>query len=83
LKMSDGYTWYLKRDIPNWETCPDGTPFVGRDYVTFYPANPDTGDNMLGSSVLAGRDQTVGPSGACGTNLPLDIEQPFRLDKIG
>ena len=83
LRMHDGYTWYLKRDIPNWETCPDGTTFTAKDYVTFYPANPDTGDNMLGSSVLAGRDQTVGPSGACGTNLPLDIEQPFRLDKIG
>ena len=49
----------------------------------FYPANPETGENSLGSSVLAGRDNTIGTTGVCGTNTPLDIEQPFRLDKIG
>jgi hypothetical protein len=83
VTMHDGYIWYLKRDIPNWETCPDGASFPGKDYIYFYPADPDTGNNVLGSPVLAGREQTVGPSGVCGTNLPLDIEQPFRLDKIG
>jgi hypothetical protein len=83
LRMSDGYNWYAKRDIPNWETCPDGTTFPGKDYVYFYPANPETGESMQGSSVLAGREQTIGPSGACGTNLPLNIEQPIRLDRIG
>jgi hypothetical protein len=83
LKMTDGLNWYVRRDIPNWETCPDGTTFTGKDYVYFYPANPDTGENTLGSTVLAGREETVGPSGACGTNLPLSIEQPIRLDKIG
>ena len=83
LKMTDGLNWYVKRNIPNWETCPDGTSFTAKDYFSFYPANPDTGENTLGSPVLAGREKTVGPSGACGTNLPLDIEQPFRLDKIG
>jgi hypothetical protein len=83
LTMHDGLTWYVKRDIPNWETCPDGTTFTGRDNFYFYPANPDTGENLLGSPVLAGREHTVGPSGACGTNSPLLIDQPFRLDKIG
>jgi hypothetical protein len=83
LKMTDGYNWYARHDIPNWETCADGTSFTGKDYVYFYPANPETGENTLGSSVLAGREQTIGPSGACGTNLPLSIEQPIRLDKIG
>jgi hypothetical protein len=83
VTMHDGYIWYLKRDIPNWETCPDGASFPAKDYIYFYPADPETGNNVLGSPVLAGREQTVGPSGVCGTNLPLDIEQPFRLDKIG
>jgi hypothetical protein len=83
LKMTDGLNWYVKRDIPNWETCPDGTTFTAKDYYMFYPANPESGENTPGSPVLAGRNQTIGPSGACGTNMPLDIEQPFRLDKIG
>src|SRR5271156_510326 len=30
LKMTDGLNWYAKRDIPNWETCPDGTAFPGK-----------------------------------------------------
>jgi hypothetical protein len=83
LTMTDGLNWYVKRDIPNWETCADGTTFTARDHFYFYPANPDTGENVLGSPVLAGREQSVGPSGACGYNAPLDIEQPFRLDKTG
>ncbi len=83
LRMTDGYNWYARRDIPNWETCPDGTTFTGKDYVYFYPANPETGESVPGSPVLAGREQTIGPSGACGTNLPLSIEQPIRLDRIG
>ena len=83
VRMFDGLVWYLKRDIPNWETCSDGTSYTATDYVMFYPADPVTGVNTLGSPVLAGSDRTLGPSGACGTNLPLDIQQPLRLDKIG
>jgi hypothetical protein len=83
LTMFDGLNWYVKRDIPNWETCPDGTSYNATDYIMFYPADPVTGTNVLGSPVLAGNERTLGPSGACGTNLPLDIAQPLRLDKIG
>jgi hypothetical protein len=83
LTMHDGLNWYLKRDIPNWQTCPDGSSFTGKDYAYFYPANPDTGENSLGSPVLAGREHTVGPPGVCGVNEPLYIDQPIRLDKIG
>jgi hypothetical protein len=83
LRMYDGLSWYVQRDIPNWETCPDGTSFAGKDYIMFYPANPDTGENALGSPVLAGRDRTLGPSGVCGANQALDIDQPMRLDRIG
>lgn len=83
IYMHDGALWFVTRDIPNWETCPDGTSFPGHDVFHFYPADPETGLKKNGSPVLAGREQTTGPSGACDTNLPLHIDQPFRLDKIG
>lgn len=83
LTMHDGLTWYVKRDVPNWETCEDGRTFSGHEVFYFYPANPETGENVLGSAVLAGREHIAGASGACNTNAPLYIEQPFRLDRIG
>jgi hypothetical protein len=90
LTMHDGGIWFVKRDIPNWMTCPDGTSFPGHDVVYFYPADPETGEHVpltteqvRDAPVLAGRQHTTGPAGACGTNAPLYIEQPFRLDKIG
>jgi hypothetical protein len=85
VRMTDGWNFYARRDIPNWEVCPDGTAFPGKDYVYFYTADPETGMNTgdTNAAVLAGREQTVGPSGACGTNLPLSISQPIRLDRIG
>ncbi len=83
LTMHDGLVWFVKHDIPNWETCPDGTSFPGHDVVYFYPADPDTGEHTAVSPVLAGREHTTGPVGVCGTNAPLYLDQPFRLDKIG
>src|ERR1700741_2775403 len=63
LTMQDGLNWYVKHDIPNWQTCPDGSVFSGHDVIYFYPANPDTGENTLGSPVLAGRARTTGHAG--------------------
>jgi hypothetical protein len=83
LVMHDGLVWFVKRDIPNWEVCPDGTSFPGHDVVFFYHTDPNTGENIFSSTLLAGRENTTGPSGACGTNLPLYIEQPIRLDPVG
>jgi len=83
ITMYDGSNWYLRRDIPNWETCADGTSYTATDYIMFYPADPVTAVNVLGSPVFRGDERTIGPAGACGNNLPLDIEQPMRLDKIG
>ncbi|MDI3315380.1 MAG: hypothetical protein QJR12_14245 [Mycobacterium sp.] len=82
LFMHDGAIWYVKRDVPNWETCPDGTSYPGRQTFYFYPVNSD-GLEQIGSPTLAGKDRTVGPSGACGQNTALAVEMPFRLDKIG
>jgi hypothetical protein len=82
INMHDGMVWFVKRDIPNWETCPDGTAWVGHDVVFLYPANPETGENTLGSPLLVGREKTTGVSGACGANAPLYVEQPIRLDPV-
>jgi hypothetical protein len=84
LYMIDGISWYARREIPNWERCEDGTAFTGKQTFSFYPVNPDgSGYVELGSPVLAGRNKTVGPSGACGQNQWLTVDLPVRIDKIG
>jgi hypothetical protein len=84
IYMLDGLMWYAKHDVPNWERCEDGTAFTGQQTFYFYPVDPaGSGEFKLGSPTLAGKDKTVGPSGACGQNQWLDIELPLRLDKIG
>lgn len=82
MTMTDGKIWYVKRDVPNWETCPDGSSYTGHQIFYFYAVDSN-GIPHLGSPTLAGKDKTIGPSGACGVNKWLDIEIPFRLDKIG
>jgi hypothetical protein len=82
---TEGHTWYVERDLPNWETCPDGTSFTGHQTFQFYPANAD-GVTQIGSPYLEGKDKTVAPRYACGTywfGQPLTIVLPFRLDKVG
>ncbi len=84
LYMHDGLQWYVKHDVPNWETCQDGTSFTGQQTYFFYPVDPNgSGETQIGSPVLAGRDKTIGPSGACGQNQWLVVEMPLRLDKVG
>jgi hypothetical protein len=81
IYMLDGIMWFVKRDVPNWERCADGTAFTGQQTLYFYPVN-DNGEFTLGSPTLAGKDKTVGPSGACGQNQWLDLAMPLRLDKL-
>ncbi|BCO34477.1 hypothetical protein BMW24_014345 [Mycobacterium heckeshornense] len=83
LYTVDGTSWYVKREVPNWERCPDGTAYPGQQTFYFYPVNASSAELELGSPVLAGKDRTLGPSGACGRNQWLMVEMPFRLDKIG
>jgi hypothetical protein len=83
MYMLDGIMWYAKHDVPNWERCEDGTAFTGQQTFYFYPVDSSNGEFKLGSPTLAGKDKTVGPSGACGQNQWLDIVLPLRLDKIG
>jgi hypothetical protein len=82
LYTHDGQQWYVRHDVPNWETCADGSTNTGKQLFTFVPVDAN-GDVQAGSSTLAGMDKTLGPSGACRVNQWLDIEMPFRLDKIG
>jgi hypothetical protein len=81
LYMNDGEMWKLKHEVPNWERCEDGSAFTGQQTFYFYPVN-EYGGYQLGSSTYAGKDKTVGPTGACGQNQWLDIAMPLRLDRL-
>ena len=83
LYMEDGLMWKVKHDVPDWERCrEDGTAYTGQQTFYFYPVDSN-GEYKLGSPTMAGKDKTVGPSGACGQNQWLDIMMPLRLDKLG
>jgi hypothetical protein len=77
-----GSEWVVKRDLPNWEPCPDGSARTGHQIYRFYPVD-ERGWVNWDSTVLAGFDKTVGDSGACGINKALVISMPFRLEKAG
>jgi hypothetical protein len=77
-----GSEYVAKRDIPNWEPCPNGVSRPGHQIYRFYPVD-DRGHVSVGSTTFAGTDRTLGDSGACGINKALEITLPFRLDKIG
>lgn len=83
LVMHDGEMWFVKREVPNWRTCPDGSTFTGQQMFSFTPVTPDGFKGPDWSPTLTGKDETIGPSGACRVNKALAIEMPFRLDKIG
>jgi hypothetical protein len=90
---TEANVWYVDRDVPNWETCPDGSTFTGHQTFMFYPANAN-GVTQVGSPYLEGKDKTVGVRAACGIppvsdapasgsyGKPLTIVMPFRLDRI-
>jgi hypothetical protein len=75
-------TWYVHRDLPNWETCWDGTAATGRQIYRFYPWDAAQNQIVVGSPILVGEDKTTGPSGACGWNKLLEVRMPFKLVKI-
>ena len=51
-----GSEYVVKRDIPNWEPCPDGTARTGHQIYRFYPVD-EKGWFSLGSTVFAGSGQ--------------------------
>lgn len=72
LRLVGGDMWRVTHDVANWERCQDGTTAPGRQTFKF-----SADEN------LAGWDNTVGPSGACGANKELVIRMPFKLVKMG
>jgi hypothetical protein len=75
LKYTSGM-WRLRHTVPNWEPCADGTAAPGEQTFTFWPKYPPDG-------TFVGRDQTIGPSGACGVNDWLTVEMPLTLTRAG
>jgi hypothetical protein len=93
----DGDYWVLDRVLENWEPCPVSYDFPGARINTgaggivapgkqrFYFWGWDVANSMTvhtNVGLLAGRDRTMGPSGACGINKPLIIELPLRMEKL-
>ena len=66
-------TWYVTRDVDQWQPCDDGTTAPGHEMFPFYPQDATT---------LVGMDKTIGNSGACGHSRPLVKEFPFKLTRL-
>jgi hypothetical protein len=71
--------WYVRRAIPGWQPCPDGTAADGLQMFRFYAGDPETGRATPGSDTYLGEDITSSPSGACGINKQLVITLPFKM----
>lgn len=75
--------YIVKRELPDWEPCADGSgrTVTGHQSFRFFPV-ADTGFLQPGSRIFAGFDKTSGESGGCSLNEKLEIEMPFRLEKL-
>ena len=73
--------WIVRRTIPNWQPCYDGSASAGNQEYRFWPVDAG-GLRSTGNSLLGGFDTTKGLSGACGKNLPLVITMPMRVQRI-
>jgi len=73
--------WYLKRLIPEWRFCADGSPVEGLQVYKIYPVGFD-GHYDLSSDEYTGEDQTTGPSGSCGRNQWPAVRMPFYMKKL-
>ena len=76
-----GGEWYVKHVVLDWMPCQDGTVAPGNQVFRFKPMTPDGAFRDPTSNTLIGTDETTGLSGACGRNLPLFIQMPFKLIK--
>jgi hypothetical protein len=78
-----GGVWFVKRVVPKWEPCPDGSAGDGLQLYRFLESTPDGAQQDPNSNIFVGEDQTTGVAGACGISLPLFITMPFKLVKQG
>jgi hypothetical protein len=79
-----GGSWEIKRQIPNWEPCADGTAYTGDQKIRFWGVD-EYGNVLTRQSEaiqFAGEDRTIGPSGACGINQWQVITMPFTMRKV-
>ncbi len=76
-----GGEWYVKRVVPDWMPCQDGTSAPGYQVFRFHGVTPGGDQSDPTSNILVGEDGTTGQSGACGRSLPLYISMPFKLVK--
>lgn len=76
--------WEVKRLIPDWERCDDGSTFPGEQTIRFYGVDENGMVIIRQSEAIqfAGEDRTVAQSGACGVNQWLTIRMPFTMRKI-
>ncbi|MET0705010.1 MAG: hypothetical protein ABWY93_35610 [Mycobacterium sp.] len=72
--------WFVKRALPNWQPCSNGTFVDGLQMFRFYAGDPYTGNGVVTpAGTWLGEDITSSPSGACGINKQLVINMPFNL----
>lgn len=73
--------WYVKRVVPNWKYCADGTPIEGLQVYLIYPVGAE-GYVDSTSDEWTGDDKTTGPSGSCGRNQWPTVRMPFYMKRI-
>lgn len=74
--------WVVRRTVPNWAPCYDGTFASGMEEFRFWPVDANGLRYTTDGSTFGGVDNTRTVSGACGRNNPLIIELPLRLQRI-
>ena len=79
----DGDFWTIRRVVPNWEPCPDGTFAEGHQQFMMWGTNPVSNERRFEyTDLLVGRNLTQSVSGSCGINKNLQIDMPVRVDKL-
>jgi hypothetical protein len=74
--------WVVDRIIAEWQFCPGGGTAPGEQRFQFWGFDPVSGErDMKITNFLVGRQRTLSPSGSCGTNKPLVIETPMKLER--
>jgi hypothetical protein len=71
--------WRATHIVAGWRRCGDGSSWPGEQSFTFWADRLDAPDRH---DRLTGFDQTIAPSGACGTNRSLNVRMPFELTRI-
>jgi hypothetical protein len=75
--------WVVDRTIDQWQFCPGGGIAPGEQRFQFAGLDRVREErNEKVTNFLVGRQRTVSPSGSCGTNKPLVIETPIKVEQI-